>query len=424
MAGFSRRLVRKDGTVKVLVIGSGGREHALAWRISKSPLVERVYSMPGNPGMAQVGESVAAPPDSSLYVQVAERVGADLTVVGPEIPLVAGIVDEFQAAGRAILGPARVAAQLEGSKIYAKKFFQQYRIPTAEFVTVESRGDALKAVRRFGFPVVLKADGLAAGKGVVVVRNQPEAERAIETLGDRLVVEEFLVGEEASFIVLADGRNVLPLPATQDHKAVFEGDQGPNTGGMGAYSDDRILTSEQAAFVLERMIEPAVNATGFTGFLYAGVMLTQAGPKLLEFNVRMGDPEAQPLMHRLESDLVPVLLAAARGDLTGATLEWSPRPSVCVVLASGGYPGSYETGHRIEGIEEAEEQGATVFHAGTRRTEKGLVTAGGRVLGVTASGADLADAISRTYAAVDRIRFEGMHYRRDIGRKGLSRYNK
>lgn len=410
--------------MKVLVIGSGGREHALAWRISKSPLVERVYSMPGNPGMAQVGESVAAPPDSSLYVQVAERVGADLTVVGPEIPLVAGVVDEFQAAGRAILGPARVAAQLEGSKIYAKKFFQQYRIPTAEFVTVESRGDALKAVRRFGFPVVLKADGLAAGKGVVVVRNQPEAERAIETLGDRLVVEEFLVGEEASFIVLADGRNVLPLPATQDHKAVFEGDQGPNTGGMGAYSDDRILTSEQAAFVLERMIEPAVNATGFTGFLYAGVMLTQAGPKLLEFNVRMGDPEAQPLMHRLESDLVPVLLAAARGDLTGATLEWSPRPSVCVVLASGGYPGSYETGHRIEGIEEAEEQGATVFHAGTRRTEKGLVTAGGRVLGVTASGADLADAISRTYAAVDRIRFEGMHYRRDIGRKGLSRYNK
>ncbi|MCC6857758.1 MAG: phosphoribosylamine--glycine ligase, partial [Bryobacterales bacterium] len=327
--------------MKVLVIGSGGREHALAWRISKSPLVERVYSMPGNPGMAQVGESVAAPPDSSLYVQVAERVGADLTVVGPEIPLVAGVVDEFQAAGRAILGPARVAAQLEGSKIYAKKFFQQYRIPTAEFVTVESRGDALKAVRRFGFPVVLKADGLAAGKGVVVVRNQPEAERAIETLGDRLVVEEFLVGEEASFIVLADGRNVLPLPATQDHKAVFEGDQGPNTGGMGAYSDDRILTSEQAAFVLERMIEPAVNATGFTGFLYAGVMLTQAGPKLLEFNVRMGDPEAQPLMHRLKSDLVPVLLAAARGDLTGATLEWSPRPSVCVVLASGGYPGPY-----------------------------------------------------------------------------------
>jgi phosphoribosylamine--glycine ligase len=380
--------------------------------------------MPGNPGISKVGECVPAPPDSAFYLDVAERLEVDLTVVGPEVPLVAGVVDQFQAKDRPILGPTRAAAQLEGSKMYAKRFFERYRIPTAEFAAVESRDDALKAVRRFGFPVVLKADGLAAGKGVIVARNRSEAERGIETLGERLVIEEFLEGDEASFIVLADGRDVVPFAATQDHKAVFDGDKGPNTGGMGAYSDDRILTEEQTRFVLDRMILPTVNATRFTGFLYAGLMLTKDGPKLLEFNVRMGDPEAQPLMHRLNSDLMPTLLAATRGELYGTILEWSSEPSVCVVLASEGYPGAYQTGFPIEGIEEAEGLGATVFHAGTRQGDHGLETAGGRVLGMTTSGVDLASAISRAYAAVDKIRFQGMHYRTDIGRKGLSRYNK
>jgi len=323
-----------------------------------------------------------------------------------------------------IVGPNRAAAQLEGSKVFAKNFFVQSKIPTAEYAIVEDPAGARKALDRFGFPVVLKADGLAAGKGVVIAHDIAEAEAALATLKGRLVIEEFLTGEEVSFIALCDGRDVLPLAPTQDHKAVFDGDAGPNTGGMGAYSDAAILTDAEAQEILKRVIYPTVEATGFTGFLYAGMMMTPAGPKVLEFNVRLGDPETQPLMHRMASDFVPALMAAAEGKLASAKIEWRAGPSVCVVLASGGYPGEYETGRAIAGIDAAEAHGATVFHAGTRAGASGVETAGGRVLGVTAGGADLGGAIDSAYRAVREIHFEGMHYRTDIGRKGLKRYNR
>jgi len=404
--------------MNILVIGSGGREHALVWKLSKSPGV-RVWAAPGNPGMARCGTCVEA---KGSYLGVAESVGADLTVVGPEAPLVAGIVDEFRAAGKLIVGPTAENAQLEGSKIFAKDFFRQHRIPTAEFVSVETHADARRALDRFRFPVVIKADGLAAGKGVVISTDRAEAERAIESLGQRLVIEEFLEGEEVSFIALCDGRDVLPFAPTQDHKRVFDGDTGPNTGGMGAYCDSRILTEAETGRILETIMRPTVMATRFTGFLYAGLMMTADGPKALEFNVRLGDPEAQPLMHRMTTDLAPVLMAAARGELGRHSLEWRRGASVCVVLASKGYPGSPATGVAIHGVEEAEATGATVFHAGTRMGEKGLETAGGRVLGVTAGDGNLRSAIDRAYEAVSKIEFAGMQYRRDIGRKGLRRY--
>jgi phosphoribosylamine--glycine ligase len=400
----------------ILVIGSGGREHALCWKLAKTPGVEVVAS-PGNPGMARVGKCIP--------LEEAEGLRADLTVVGPEVPLVEGIVDRFRARGLRIVGPDREAARLEGSKAYAKSFMQQRRIPTAEFVTVDTAEDARKALGRFGFPVVLKADGLAAGKGVVIAANRAEAEAALGgafgaggALRGRVVVEEFLRGVEVSFIALCDGRDVVALEPTQDHKAVFDGDTGPNTGGMGAYCDSSLLTEAQSREILERAIYPTVEATGFTGFLYAGIMMTEAGPKVLEFNVRLGDPETQPMMHRMASDFVPALMAAATGELGGMKLEWRREPSVCVVMASGGYPGGFETGKTISGIEEAEALGTTVFQAGTRMGDGGLETAGGRVLGVTASGSGLGEAIERAYEGVRRIGFEGMHYRKDIGRRG------
>ena len=403
--------------MKILVIGSGGREHALAWKLAQSPEVE-VFAAPGNPGIARVARCVAGTP-----LEAAEAIGADLTVVGPEAPLVAGVADEFRARGRKIVGPAREAAQLEGSKIFAKNFLAQRKIPTATFVTADTPADARRALARFGFPVVLKADGLAAGKGVVIAQNAYEAEAALSTLSGRLVIEEFLEGREVSFIALSDGKNIVPLAATQDHKTVFDGDSGPNTGGIGAYCDAGILSEAQTREVLDRIIYPTVEATRFTGFLYAGLMLTAEGPKVLEFNVRLGDPETQPLMHRMASDFAPALMAAATGELNGWKLEWRSGPSVCVVLASRGYPGTYKTGIPIRGIAAAEASGATVFHAGTREGAEGLETAGGRVVGVTAGGVDLETAIERTYSAVRRIHFEGMHYRTDIGRKGLERYN-
>ena len=409
--------------MKVLIIGGGGREHALAWRLAQSPEVERVFAAPGNPGIARVAACLPAGDASpAAYLRLAESVDADLTVVGPEAPLVAGVVDIFRASGRLIFGPTSKAARLEGSKVFAKYFLRQSNIPTAAFVTALNAGEGRRALDRFSYPVVIKADGLAAGKGVVVAEDRASAEAALNTLQPPFVVEEFLTGEEVSYIVLSDGRNVVPLEPTQDHKAVFDGDTGPNTGGMGAYCDSRILTEEQSTAILDSIIRPTIEATSFTGFLYAGLMLTAAGPKVLEFNVRMGDPETQPIMHRMRSDLAPLLLAAARGEMPSAALEWSPGPSVCIVLASGGYPGAFAAGKPIAGIEAAEAAGATVFHAGTRRSGAGLQTSGGRVLGVTASGPDLAAAIDGAYAAARLIRFEGMHYRTDIGRKGLKRY--
>ncbi len=399
--------------MKILVIGGGGREHALAWKLAQSATVQKIFAMPGNPGIARVATCLPG----TDYLAAAQELDIDLTVVGPEAPLVAGVVDQFRAEGRRIIGPTAEAARLEGSKVFAKNFFVERNIPTAEFVTVDNAAGARDALARFPYPVVLKADGLAAGKGVIVAPDQAAAEAALATLQFPLVIEEFLQGEEASFIVISDGKNAVPLEPTQDHKAVFDGDTGPNTGGMGAYCDPLILTEETTRQVLDRVIQPTIEATGFTGFLYAGLMLTEAGPKVLEFNVRLGDPETQPILHRMDADFAAVLLGEAKP-------AWRPEPSVCVVLASGGYPGAFTPGQPITGIEKAEATGATVFHAGTRKGPQGLETGGGRVLGVTASGEDLAGAIEHAYAAAGHIHFPGMHYRRDIGRKGLKRYNK
>jgi phosphoribosylamine---glycine ligase len=405
--------------MRILILGSGGREHALAWKLAQSPGVS-VISAPGNPGMACVGEVLAVKDGlPETFLAAAEAAGADLTVVGPEAPLVDGVVDLFRAHGRLIVGPDRNAAKLEGSKIFAKNFFVQSSIPTAAFVTVENAAEAHAALDRFGFPVVLKADGLAAGKGVVIAHDRAEAEKALSSLKGRLVIEEYLEGREVSFIALCDGRDVLALAPTQDHKAVFDGDRGPNTGGMGAYCDASILSEAEIRLVLDTVIRPTVDTMKFTGFLYAGLMMTPGGPKVLEFNVRLGDPETQPLMHRMACDFVPALTAAAEGRLASAKLEWRSGPSVCVVMASGGYPGSYPSGKSIHGIEKAEATGATVFQAGTRLGPSGLETAGGRVLGVTAGGDDLDDAIASAYEAVRQIEFEGMHFRTDIGHKGL-----
>src|SRR5579871_3371701 len=365
--------------MKILVIGSGGREHAIAWRLALEG--HEICAAPGNPGMAQVGRTIA----TSDNLAAAQSFEPDLTVVGPEVPLVAGIVDQFRAQGRKIVGPTEEMARLEASKIYSKEFMQRIGIPTARFARTESDDAAIRALDQFQYPIVVKADGLAAGKGVIIAQDRAEAEAAVRSLGPRLIIEEFLQGEEVSFIVLSDGKNFVPLEATQDHKAIGDGDTGPNTGGMGAYCDGRILTPGQTQQALDTVIEPAVRATGFTGFLYAGLMMTAGGPKVLEFNVRLGDPETQPLMHRIDGDFADVLMRSATGNLRGATLTWKPRPSVCVVMAAHGYPGTPRTGDAITGIEGC---GAQVFHAGTKLGENRLETAGGRVLGVTSAGPD------------------------------------
>ena len=423
--------------MKILVLGSGGREHALVWKLRQSPHVEQVYCVPGNAGIA--GEATLERGDILRPAEMAElalRLGAELTVVGPEAPLVAGVVDEFQARGLRIVGPTRAAARLEGSKIFAKQFAERHGIPTAEFVVSEHLQDARQHLARFGFPVVLKADGLAAGKGVVVAADAREAELALEGMlsgelvgkaGRCLVLERFLSGEEVTFTVVTDGETALALEPTQDHKPVFDNDQGPNTGGMGAYCEDAILSETLRQRILDEIVQPtlagiAAEGTPYCGILYFGLMITAEGPCLLEYNARFGDPETQPLVMRLTSDLVPMLEAAAGGGLAAIRPEWSPGATVCVVATSGGYPGEFARDKPIGGLSEAEAlPGVKVFHAGTRLRDGQYVTAGGRVLGVTASGNDLREAISRAYAAIEKIHFEGVHYRRDIGRKGLNR---
>jgi phosphoribosylamine--glycine ligase len=383
-----------------------------------------LYAAPGNPGIADVATCLA----TTDYLAAAESIDADLTVVGPEAPLAAGIVDQFRSKGRRIFGPTAAAARLEASKTFAKDFMIRAGIPTARYATVQTIDQAREKLRSFDLPVVLKADGLAAGKGVIIANSQSEAEQGIASLltaGPTLVIEEFLTGEEVSFIVLSDGVNILPLEPTQDHKAVFDGDTGPNTGGMGAYCDGKILSEFQKAMIMAQVIRPAIDqmrteGQPFTGFLYAGLMMTPQGPKVLEFNARLGDPETQVLMHRMESDFVEPLFTATQGQLNESELKWRPDPSVCVVLAAAGYPGSVRSGDKITGLDRVEN--ATVFHAGTKQASGDLVTSGGRVLGVTASGPTLSVAIHNTYDQVQKIHFDGMHYRKDIGQKGLKRW--
>ncbi len=405
--------------MNVLVIGGGGREHALVWSLHQSKLARKIYAAPGNPGMEPLATCVPIQTGTpQAFLQLAESVQAGLTVVGPEAPLVAGVVDLFRLHGIPIVGPTAQAAQLEGSKVFSKNFMIRAGVPTAGAFTADSPSHAAARINEFGFPVVLKADGLAAGKGVVIAQDRQQALEALEKLPHgKIVVEEFLKGEEVSFIVYTDGERVFPLEATQDHKAVRDGDQGPNTGGMGAYCDGRILTAEQASQAMAQVIHPTLErmkAEGnpYTGFLYAGLMMTPDGIKVLEFNARLGDPETQALMHRLDSDLAALFLE-------GESPRWKAEPSVCVVMAAHGYPAQVRTGDTIHGIDSC---GTEVYHAGTRRGATGVVTAGGRVLGVTASGKDLRRAITSTYAAVEKIAFDGMHYRKDIGRKGLVRW--
>lgn len=419
--------------MKILVIGGGGREHALVSKLRQSAGVEKVWCAPGNGGIANEAECVAVEAgDVAGLVALAEKIAPDLTVVGTELPLVNGLVDAFVERKWAIVGPDKKAAQLEGSKIFAKEFLQRHSIPTAEMYGAhDSAGAAYGALCAVDWPVVIKADGLCAGKGVFVAPNPDAAtdfiERVMERneLGDggkRVMLEEALEGEELSFILLTDGERYAPLASTRDHKRAFDNNEGPNTGGMGAYSSDDLLPAELRRTIETTIVEPtmkglAADGIRYQGFLYIGLMLTSSGPKVLEFNCRLGDPETQAILARVDFDLAEVLADAAAGKLQPEKLKWKPGASACVVLASGGYPGKFETGKVIHGLKEAEKMAdVKVLHAGTKRVGDNLVTNGGRVLGVTATGNTLAAALLKAYEGVGKIRFEGMHYRKDIGK--------
>lgn len=413
--------------MKVLIIGGGGREHALAWRLAQSPLVSDVLACPGNPGIAQVATCFPLPESTAAYADLAAAHRVDLTIVGPEAPLVDGVVDHFYRKRLKIIGPTQAAARLEGSKIFAKQFFNRAGIPTARSVQTGSVEEALTHLKDFEFPLVIKADGLAGGKGVTIAQNRAEGELAIQRLGPNLVLEEFLQGEEVSFIGLSNGSLLLPFAPTQDHKRLFDDDCGPNTGGMGAYCDTRILTSAQNGEIMDRIMMPCLRqmrqeGTPFVGFLYAGLMMTATGPKVLEFNVRLGDPETQCLMLSYRGDFVELFQMMMGGPGSVMGRAWA-QPSVCVVVAAEGYPDQPVVGRVINGVGEAEATGAVVFQAGTRKLEDGsLVSAGGRVLGVTARGETLHEAQQHAYAAVAKIKMDGAQYRHDIARKGLRRW--
>lgn len=425
--------------MNVLVIGSGGREHALAWKAAQSPKADKVFVAPGNAGTAREPklENVAISSDDiPALIRFAKDNGVELTIVGPEAPLVAGIVDAFADAGLRCFGPSKGAAQLEGSKAFTKDFLARHNIPTAEYGNFTDTEEAIAYIREKGAPIVVKADGLAAGKGVILADDEEQAIAAVKDMlagnafgeaGHRVVIEEFLQGEEASFIAMVDGEHILPMASSQDHKAARDGDTGPNTGGMGAYSPAPVVTPEIHDRIMREVMEPTVKGMAaeghpYTGFLYAGVMIAADGtPKVLEYNCRFGDPETQPIMMRLKSDLVELCEKALDSQLGSTTADWDPRAALGVVLVAGGYPSSYRKGDAIEGLDQAEQADTKVFHAGTAEQDGRVVTAGGRVLCATALGDTVAEAQARAYAVAGGITWQDMYYRRDIGHRAIAR---
>jgi len=423
--------------MKVLVVGSGGREHALVWKIAQSPKVTKVYCAPGNAGISEQATIVPIKAgDLNGLLEFALKEKIDLTVVGPEDPLTRGIVDLFESKGLFIFGANRKAAEIEGSKAFAKEMMKKYNVPTAFYEVFDSRNEAVKHIRKQGAPIVVKADGLAAGKGVIICKTVEEAVQSVDRMmvektfgeaGNRVVVEEYLVGEEASYIAFTDGKTILPMASSQDHKQILDGDQGPNTGGMGAYSPAPVVTDEVHERIIEKVLRPIIFGMGeegrpYKGVLYAGLMIHEGHPKVLEFNARFGDPETQPVLMRMAGDIVPILEACMKGNLSKQKIEWDRRPSVCVVMASKGYPGDYEKGKVINGLKDVSRMdGVFVFHAGTTLKDEKVVTNGGRVLGVTGLGEDIPRAMERAYQAVKKISWDGVQYRTDIGQKALCR---
>jgi phosphoribosylamine---glycine ligase len=422
---------------RVLVLGSGGREHAFVWKLTSERGIAEIVCAPGNAGISRLARCIAVDSADPLAVlAIAQREEIDFTIVGPELPLSRGVADVFEAEGHLLLGPTQRAARLESSKVFAKEFMHRYHVPTARYKSCDSHAQALTILRggEFGFPVVLKADGLAAGKGVVISPDLKDAEAQVQAMmiekrfgqaGARLVIEEFLIGREASFFVLSDGIRALPLGSAEDHKRVLDGDQGPNTGGMGAYAPSKLFNPETQARVINDVVMPVLEGmraegSEFRGFLFVGLMLTADGPKVIEFNARFGDPEAQVVLPMITDDLSPLLMTAAAGEIETSAISTSREPRVGIVVASGGYPGTYETGKVIGGLDAAEAMpDVIVFHSGTAKRGSDIVTAGGRVLTIVASGADYRTAIDRAYESVEKISFDRMHYRRDIGAKAL-----
>jgi len=420
--------------MKVLVIGSGGREHALVWKFAQSSQVKKLYSAPGNPGIAQLAEVVEITADSLEELTIFARSRKiDLTLVGPEAPLAAGLVDLFQKEGLAIFGPTQKAARLESSKAFAKEFMHKYHIPTASYEVFSDHRQALVFIRRANFPLVIKASGLAAGKGAIIVRDKEEAEQTLQEMmvekvfgqaGEEVVIEDFLEGEELSLMAFCDGKTIVPMRIAQDHKRLLEGDEGPNTGGMGAYAPVPFVSENDLLRLQEKILDPTLQGMqkeglDYKGVLYAGLIWTSDGPKVLEFNCRFGDPETQAVLPLLKTDLVEICQAVIEQKLLKVTLQWEQAFATCVVLAAEGYPGSYEKGREIRGLDEISSPEGLVFHAGTKLSQDKLVTSGGRVLGVTALDDTLEQSIEKAYRIVDKIHFEGMQYRTDIGRKGV-----
>lgn len=423
--------------MKVLVIGGGGREHAIVWKLAQSRHVDKIYCAPGNAGIAEMAECIDIDINNfDELVNLVRYEWIDLTIVGPEEPLSRGIVDVFEREGRRIVGPVKAAAQLESSKVFSKEFMRRHRIPTAEYKVFSSYLHAEDYVRMKASPIVIKADGLAAGKGVIVAATTEEAVDALKRImkdkefgdaGNRVIVEQCLPGEEASFMAFTDGSTIVPMVSSQDHKRVFDEDKGPNTGGMGAYSPAPVLTAELESVVMEKVLQPVISGLReegikYKGVLYAGLMIADGKPTVLEFNCRMGDPETQPVLARLDTDFMDIAMAIADERLSDIKIDWKKDAAVCVVLASGGYPGAYEKGKVISGLEKANGlDGVVVFHAGTAFNDGDVVTSGGRVLGVTAIGRDIKAAKEQAYKAAGQLQFEGMHYRKDIADRALNR---